>query len=106
MPEFPDIEAYIEALRPRVLNQQILDIRLSSPFLVRSVSPPISAVVGKEVSSLSRLGKRIVFGLPDGLFMVFHLMIAGRFHWKENRPKPNRQTLAAFDFDSGTLMLT
>jgi formamidopyrimidine-DNA glycosylase len=106
MPELPDIEAYIEALGPRVLNQAIQDIRLSSPFLVRSVSPPISAVAGREVVSLARLGKRIVFGLQGGLFMVIHLMIAGRFHWKENRPKPNRQTLAAFDFESGRLMLT
>jgi formamidopyrimidine-DNA glycosylase len=106
MPELPDIEAYIEALGLRVLNQPIQDIRVSSPFLVRSVSPPISAAVGKEVVSLSRLGKRIVFGLQDEIFMVVHLMIAGRFHWKETRQKPNRQTLAAFDFASGTLMLT
>ena len=106
MPELPDITAYIEALKPRILNQTVQEIRLSSPFLLRSVDPPISEASGKNVTNLRRLGKRIVFGLEDDLFLVIHLMIAGRFHWKENRPKPNRQTLALFVFTSGTLTLT
>ena len=106
MPELPDIIAYIEALEPRILNRPIQDIRLSSPFLLRSVDPPLSEASGKDVTNLRRLGKRIVLGLEDELFLVIHLMIAGRFHWKENRAKPNRQTLASFVFPSGTLMLT
>ena len=108
MPELPDIAAYIEALEPRILNQPIQDIRLSSPFLLRSVDPPLGEASGKKVTNLRRLGKRIVFGLEDEFFLVIHLMIAGRFHWKENptKPKPNRLTLATFVFPSGTLMLT
>ena len=106
MPELPDIVAYLEALEPRILNQPILAIRLSSPFLLRSVDPPLSEVSGKEVTNLRRLGKRIVVGLEDDLFLIIHLMIAGRFHWKEKPAKPNRQTLASFVFRSGTLMLT
>jgi formamidopyrimidine-DNA glycosylase len=106
VPELPDIVAYIEALEPRILNQPIQDIRLSSPFLLRSVDPPLSEASGKNVTNLRRLGKRIVFGLEDELFLVIHLMIAGRFHWKETRAKPNRQTLASFVFANGTLMLT
>jgi formamidopyrimidine-DNA glycosylase len=106
VPELPDILAYIEALGPRVLDQPIQDIRLSSPFLLRSVDPPLSEASGKRVTNLRRLGKRIVFGLEDDLFLIIHLMIAGRFHWKEHRVKPNRQTLASFVFPSGTLMLT
>lgn len=106
MPELPDIVAYIKALEPRVLHQPLQDIRLSSPFLLRSVDPPLREASGKIVIDLRRLGKRIVFGLEDELFLVIHLMIAGRFHWKENRPKPNRQTLATFVFPSGNLMLT
>ena len=106
MPELPDIVAYIEALEPRVLNQPIQDIRVSSPFLLRSVDPPLSEASGKNVTNLRRLGKRIVLGLEDELFLIIHLMIAGRFHWKENRAKANRQTLASFVFPSGMLMLT
>ncbi len=106
MPELPDIVAYIEALEPRILNQPIRDIGLSSPFLLRSVDPPISEASGKTVTNLRRLGKRIVFGLEDELFMVVHLMIAGRFHWTEKPSKPNRQTLATVVFPSGSLSLT
>lgn len=106
MPELPDIVAYIEALEPRVLDQPIRDIRLSSPFLLRSVDPGLSEASGKKVTHLRRLGKRIVFGLEDDLFIVIHLMIAGRFHWKEKPTKPNRQTLARFEFPAGTLTLT
>jgi formamidopyrimidine-DNA glycosylase len=106
VPELPDIVAYIEALGSRVLNEPIQNIRLSSPFLLRSVDPPLSEASGKQVTNLRRLGKRIVLGLEDELFLVIHLMIAGRFHWKQNLAKPNRQTLASFVFPSGTLMLT
>jgi formamidopyrimidine-DNA glycosylase len=106
VPELPDIVAYIEALEPRILNQPIRDIRISSPFLLRSVDPPLSEAPGKTVTNLRRLGKRIVFGLEGELFLVIHLMIAGRFHWKEKTTKPNRQTLATFIFPAGTLTLT
>ena len=106
MPELPDIVSYIEALEHRILNQPILDIRLSSPFLLRSVDPALAEALGKKVINLQRLGKRVVFGLEDDLFLVIHLMIAGRFHWKEKPHKPNRQTLAMFVFPSGTLTLT
>jgi len=106
VPELPDIVAYLRALEPRILNQPIIDIRLSSPFLLRSVNPPLSEAEGRKVINLRRLGKRIVFGLEDELFLVIHLMIAGRFHWKEKPPKPNKLTLASFVFPSGTLTLT
>jgi formamidopyrimidine-DNA glycosylase len=106
VPELPDILAYIEALEPRILNQPIRDIRLSSPFVLRSVDPPLSEASGKTVTDLRRLGKRIVFGLEEELFIIVHLMIAGRFHWKETGARPNRQTLASFIFPSGTLTLT
>jgi formamidopyrimidine-DNA glycosylase len=106
VPELPDIVAYIEALEPRILNQPIKHIRLSSPFLLRSVDPPLSEASGRSVTSLRRLGKRVVFGLEGDHFLVIHLMIAGRFHWKQKPIKPNRQTLASFDFSSGTLTLT
>jgi formamidopyrimidine-DNA glycosylase len=106
VPELPDIAAYIEALEPRVLNLPIREIRVSSPFVLRSVDPPLGEASGKKVTNLRRLGKRIVFGLEDDLFIVVHLMIAGRFHWKEKPTKPNRQTLATFVFPSGTLTLT
>jgi formamidopyrimidine-DNA glycosylase len=106
VPELPDIASYLHALEPRILNQPIQDIRLSSPFLLRSVDPPLSEASGKQVTNLRRLGKRIVFGLEDELFLVIHLMIAGRFHWKDKPAKPNRQTLASFVFPSGMLTLT
>lgn len=106
MPELPDIAAYLEALGPRVLNQPIRDIRISSPFVLRSVDPPLNEATEMRVTNLRRLGKRIVFGLADDLFLIVHLMIAGRFHWKEKPTKPNRQTLASFVFPSGTLTLT
>ncbi|HSB07972.1 MAG TPA: DNA-formamidopyrimidine glycosylase family protein [Blastocatellia bacterium] len=106
MPELPDIVAYIAALEPRVLNQPIKEIRLSSPFVLRSVAPPINQAFGKTVTSIRRLGKRIVFVLEDDLFLVIHLMIAGRLRWSENPIKANRLTLATFFFPSGTLALT
>jgi len=106
VPELPDLVAYIEALEPRILNTPIQDIHLSSPFLLRSVDPVLSEASGKRVTSIRRLGKRIVFGLEDGLFLIVHLMIDGRFHWQANRAKPSRQPLASFVFPSGTLTLT
>jgi formamidopyrimidine-DNA glycosylase len=117
MPEIPDIEAYIEAVRSRVLGEVLLEVRLASPFLLRTVDPPLSAFAGGRVEGLSRLGKRIVFELalpesaPDGPpgsgFLVLHLMIAGRLHWKASGAAiPKGPGLAALDFTSGTLVLT
>jgi formamidopyrimidine-DNA glycosylase len=107
MPELPDVLLYIEALKPRIAGQTVERIRLASPFLVRSVAPPISAIQGKIVQGLSRLGKQIVWELDDDLFLVIHLMIAGRFQWKEVAAKiPGKLGLAAFDFATGTLLLT
>jgi formamidopyrimidine-DNA glycosylase len=107
MPELPDVTVYIEALEERVLNQAIKKIRLGSPFVLRSFEPPLREAEGKRVLRLRRLGKRIVFELADGLFLVVHLMIAGRFLWKPPGAKIARKYgLAAFDFPSGTLLLT
>src|SRR5215470_2980458 len=106
MPELPDVTAYIHALGPRVLQQPIREIRVLNPFVLRSVDPPLSQATGKTIQGLRRLGKRIVFELEDDLFLVVHLMIAGRFHWKDKPAKANRNTLALFIFPSGTLMLT
>jgi formamidopyrimidine-DNA glycosylase len=107
MPELPDVLLYIEALKPRIVGQVLERIRLASPFLVRSVSPPISAIQNKTVRGLSRLGKQIVWEFDDDLFLIIHLMIAGRFQWKERGAKvPGKLGLAAFDFPSGTLLLT
>ena len=107
MPEFPDIELYLHALRPRIVGQRLDAVRLASPFLLRSIDPPIDAAVGKTVRALRRLGKRIVWEMDDELFLVFHLMIAGRFQWKDRDAKVTaRIGLAAFDFPLGTLLLT
>jgi formamidopyrimidine-DNA glycosylase len=107
MPELPDVTVYIEALEERVLNQTIKKIRLGSPFVLRSFEPPLREAEGKRVLRLRRLGKRIVFELADELFLVVHLMIAGRFLWKPPGAKIARKYgLAAFDFPSGTLLLT
>ena len=107
MPELPDVTVYIEALAERVLNQPIQKIRIGSPFVLRSVDPPIGEAEGKKVLGLRRLGKRIVFELEDELYLVVHLMIAGRFHWKPKEAKiARRYGLAAFDFPGGTLLLT
>src|SRR5215813_12753148 len=107
MPELPDVLLYIETLKPRVLNQTLERVRLSSPFVVRSVDPPISTINGRKVVRLRRLGKQIVFEFDDELFLVIHLMIAGRFQWKERGAKiPGKLGLAAFDFHTGTLLLT
>jgi formamidopyrimidine-DNA glycosylase len=107
MPELPDIVVYIEALQRRVSSQPLQRIRLVNPFLLRSVEPPIRAAEGKKVTTLRRLGKRIVLGLEDDLFLILHLMIAGRLHWKPPGAKPpGKIGLAAFDFPTGTLILT
>ena len=107
MPEYPDVTVYIEALSERVLNQPIQKIRIGSPFVLRSFDPPIRSAEGKKVLRLRRLGKRIVFELEDGLFLIVHLMIAGRFHWKPKGSKiPRKYGQAAFDFTDGTLLLT
>jgi formamidopyrimidine-DNA glycosylase len=107
MPELPDITIYIEALEARLLNQPLEKVRLVSPFLLRSFDPPIRATEGKKVLGFHRIGKRIVFELEDDLFLVFHLMITGRFHWKKRGAAvPRKYGHAAFDFPSGTLLLT
>lgn len=107
MPELPDIEMYLHALRPRIVNQPLERVRLASPFLVRSFDPPIDAVTGHIARDLYRVGKRIVWAFEDELFLVFHLMIAGRFRWLAPAAKiPAKVGLAAFDFPNGTLILT
>jgi formamidopyrimidine-DNA glycosylase len=107
MPELPDIEVYLDALRPRVVGQTLEHIRIINPFLLRTFDPPISEAEGKTVRGVRRLGKRIVFVLDDNLFLVLHLMIAGRLHWKPTGAKPpGKIGLAAFDFSTGTLTLT
>ncbi len=107
MPELPEVEAYLTALRPRILDRPLERVRLASPFVLRSVAPPLDALVGQPVGSLRRLGKRLVLAFPGELFLVAHLMIAGRLHWRPRGAKvPARLGLAAFDFPTGTLTLT
>jgi formamidopyrimidine-DNA glycosylase len=107
MPELPDVELYVELLRERLVGHLLEAVRLKSPFLLRSVDPPISAAVGKRVVGVRRLGKRVVLELEDELFVVIHLMIAGRFRWEKRGAKPaGKIGLAAFDFEHGTLLLT
>jgi len=107
MPELPDVVVYIEALEQRILHQTLQRVRLASPFLLRTTSPAISAVEGKPVQQLRRLGKRIAIGVEGDLWLVFHLMIAGRLHWRPPGIKlPVKRALAGFDFDAGTLLLT
>ena len=107
MPELPDITIYIEAVERRVLEQPLQDIRIASPFLLRTVDPPVAAFRGRPVRRLRRLGKRIVLGFDDDLFILMHLMIAGRLHWRPpGAPLVRRLGLAAFDFAEGSLILT
>src|SRR5436190_8579368 len=107
MPELPDVTVYVEALEARVKGQPLLGVRVASPFVVRTFDPPLKEAVGKRVLSVRRLGKRIVFELSEGLFLVIHLMIAGRFKWLDPKAKiPGKLGLAAFDFEKGTLLLT
>src|SRR5262244_2922517 len=107
MPELPDIVAYIAALEPRVVGRKIESVRLASPFFLRSVDPPIAAAQGRTVLALRRMGKRIVFELDGDLFLVIHLMISGRLHWRDAGAKVGgRASLAALDFDGGSLVVT
>ena len=107
MPELPDITAYIEALEPRVLRQPVQAVRLASPFVLRTFDPPISAIFGKQVVRIQRIGKRIALELEGDLFLVFHLMIAGRLRWGDRGAKvPGKLGLAAIDFPYGTLLFT
>jgi formamidopyrimidine-DNA glycosylase len=106
VPELPDIVVYIEALNRRITGQTLEHIRVTSPFLLRTVSPPLSAAEGKRVRELRRAGKRIAIGLNHELWLVLHLMIAGRLHWKEQRQGSAPRGLAVIDFSSGSLWLT
>ena len=107
MPELPDVLLYLHALQPRIVGQRVIGVRLASPFLLRSIDPPLSAIEGRKVVALRRLGKRIVFEAEDELFLVFHLMIAGRFRWKPPGAQiPGKVGLLAIDFDHGTLVMT
>ena len=107
MPELPDIALYLHALRPRVVGERLERLRIASPFVLRSADPPVDDLAGRAVTAVRRLGKRIVFALDDDYFVVLHLMIAGRLHWKPaGAPIPRRAGLAAFDFPNGTLLLT
>jgi formamidopyrimidine-DNA glycosylase len=107
MPELPDIVAYVSALEPRILAQPIEQIRLASPFLLRTAQPPLTDVAGRIVRELRRIGKRIAIGVEGDLWLVLHLMIAGRLHWRPRGVKlAGRRSLAAFDFPNGSLVLT
>jgi len=107
MPELPDITAYITALESRIVGQAFERVRLGSPFLLRTVEPPLASIEGRTVEKLRRVGKRIAIGVEDDLWLVLHLMIAGRLHWKKRDARlGGRQNLAAFDFPNGTLTLT
>ena len=107
LPELPDIVVYIEALEQRVLAQRLARVRIASPFLLRTAEPPLDGVHGKQVREIRRCGKRVALGLEDDLWLLLHLMIAGRLHWRDAGAKlAGRSALAAFDFPNGTLVLT
>ena len=107
MPELPDIAAYISALEPRIVDQPIERVRLASPFLLRTAQPPVTTVERRVVRELRRIGKRIAIGVEGDLWLVVHLMIAGRLHWRQRGAKlAGRQSLGAFDFPGGSLVLT
>src|SRR4029079_1409741 len=107
MPELPDITSYLVALRPRIAGKRLEKIQVRSPFLVRTVEPDLFSLTGEAVQDLSRIGKRIVWHFAGERVLVFHLMIAGRFHWKKTGARPaTKNDLAAFGFPGGTLMLT
>ena len=107
MPELPDIAAYISALEPRIVGQPLQQVRIASAFLLRTVQPPIGSVEGRVVRALQRVGKRIAIGVDGDLWLVLHLMIAGRLHWRAPGAKlAGRNSLAAFDFPAGSLVLT
>lgn len=107
MPELPDITVYLDSLRPRILGHEILDARVLNPFALRTVTPPLSSIIGKRVKTLSRLGKRIVFGIEGDVYVVIHLMIAGRLRWRVGDKKiAGKLAQAVFEFDTGKLYLT
>lgn len=107
MPELPDIVSYLVALKPRIVGQRLEKIIVRSPFLVRTVVPELHSLEGESILDLSRIGKRIVWHFSGERFFVFHLMIAGRFHWKKSGVRPSfKNDLAAFQFSAGTLLLT
>jgi len=107
MPELPDITVYIEALEQRILRHTLMQAHIASVFLVRTIEPPVNDCIGHTVSSIRRVGKRIAIGFDNDVWLVLHLMIAGRLHWYEKAKKPDgRRTLAAFVFDNGCLTLT
>jgi formamidopyrimidine-DNA glycosylase len=107
MPELPDISAYLSALQARIIGQPLQRVRLGSPFLLRTASPPIAEAEGHQVTALRRIGKRVAIGLDNDLWLVLHLMIAGRLHWRaKGATLKGRNNLAAFDFPDGALVLT
>jgi formamidopyrimidine-DNA glycosylase len=107
MPELPDVSVYVEAIRTRIDGHKLVRTIVKSPFLLRSTTPPITATAGKRVGEVRRLGKQIAIGVEGGLWLVIHLMIAGRLHWKSSAPKlGSRNILVAFEFDNGWLWLT
>jgi formamidopyrimidine-DNA glycosylase len=107
LPELPDLLTYRDAMAERIVGQRLVEIRLKTPFLLRSVDPPLSAAFDREVLAVSRLGKRLVVELEDDLFLVIHLMIAGRLHWRPPQPKlGSKMALASFELPSGALLLT
>ena len=107
MPELPDINLYVEKIDERIRGQVLNDIRISRPFLVRSYDPPLSAVNGRRITELRRIGKRIVFGVEPDYWLILHLMVAGRLHWHEGKAAiSSKHKLAAFDFPNGCLALT
>jgi formamidopyrimidine-DNA glycosylase len=107
MPELPDVTVYIDSLRPRILGKAIWGARALNPFVLRTVAPPLSSVVGKTVKTISRLGKRIVIGTDDATYVVVHLMIAGRLRWREGgKTIGGKLAQAVFEFETGTLYLT
>jgi formamidopyrimidine-DNA glycosylase len=107
MPEIPDVTIYVEALRERLVGHQLGRVSIRSPFLLRSTSPPVESVHGRTVREIRRVGKRIALGFDGGLWLVIHLMIAGRLHWRPRAPKPGpKGPLAVLEFDSGALVLT
>jgi formamidopyrimidine-DNA glycosylase len=107
MPELPDIVAYLRALEPRVVGRRLEQVRLASPFFLRTFDPPVTEAEGRAVTELRRMGKRIVFAIEGGIFLVLHLMIAGRLHWREAGAKlAGKNALAALDFPEGSLLVT
>src|SRR6266436_3383749 len=107
MPELPDVTVYVEALRERVIGHQLVRVFVKSPFLLRSAAPPLNAAFGRTAHEVRRVGKRIAIGLEGEIWLVLHLMIAGRLHWKTPEDKKaGKKALATFEFDNGSLQFT